>query len=111
MSELDYEPAPALEADVPMVRPWLGRALTDWTRGCYPPRRGVFLVWGWLLPVWGVIILFKFFIYVLGVALLLAAAPVWAVAELITYHHRSKRAQRLAWINYMLDLHDESPPE
>ena len=91
-SELDYEEAP--EMDVPMARDWIGPAFEAWTRGCYPRRRGTFFVWGWLLPIWGAWLLFKFMIYFGGVLLILFGGGWLMIADLATYHHRRKRALR-----------------
>lgn len=77
---------------VHVVRNWLGPACADWTRGCYPPRRGLFIVWGWLLPIWAVWQFVKFWIYGAGIALMLLAFLPWIVAELLTYRYRLKRA-------------------
>ena len=105
MSELDYEEAP--EVYVPMVRDWVGPAFEAWTRGVYPPRRGFFFVGGCLfLPIWGLFVLLKLFIYAVGIVAILFAGAVWIVAELITYHHRLKQARLEVWTNYMIDLHD-----
>jgi Flp pilus assembly protein TadB len=110
MTELDYEDAPAFEPRVPRVRNWLGPALRDWKRGCYPPRRGFFLVWGFLLPLWAIAAAFKFFIYAAGIAVMLVAYVPWVIAELITYRHRCKRVRQRLWTRYMLALHEEDPP-
>lgn len=107
MSEMEWEEAPGVS--VPRVRPWFRRELAAWTRGCYPPRRrGVTVVWGWLVPIWAVGLFLKFWIYGAGVVVLMVAYPFWVVAELITYRRRVKRTALRAWNSYLGELHGES---
>src|SRR5690242_5606852 len=105
MSEMEWEEAPPA-VSVPRVRPWLRRELLAWTRGCYPPRRGVTIVWGCLFIIpWAVWLLVKAFVWALGVTLMVAAYPFWVVAELLTYRRRKRRAALAQWGPYMGELH------
>lgn len=100
MSEMEYENPPVVI--VPKVRPFVHKALADWKRGVWPRHRGVF-VWGIFAWAWAIGLLFKVFIYLFGIALILVAYPIWVTAELITYRYRLKREGIARWSAY-LDL-------
>jgi hypothetical protein len=109
MSEMDYEEEPTpREVYVPRVRKWLGPALKDWRRGCYP-RHGFTIIWGFFIPIWAIWQALKFAIYGFGVVIILVAYVFWVVAELLTYRHRQQRAALAAWAPYMGELQD--PPQ
>lgn len=108
MSEMEWEGAPGVHT--PLVRPFAGKALADWTRGCYPPQRGGFFVWGFFFWVWAIWEFLKLMIYLSGVALIIVAIPVWIAAELITYRHRVKRDALRAWGPYVREQAVD-PPE
>lgn len=107
MSEMEYEEAP--QVYVPLARTeWVGTAFEAWTRGCFPPRRGFFVVWGIMLPIWALWVFMKLFIYMGGVLLIIAAALLWMMIDPITYRRRRKRAILAEWGPYMKDLHGEA---
>jgi hypothetical protein len=111
MSELDWEEPPPVDVRVPLVRNWAGPAYEAWTRGCYPPRRGVTVVWGCLFVVpWALWQAFKFVIWAGGIVAILLANLVWTAVELVTYRSRRKRALLRVWQRYYADVNEVDPP-
>jgi hypothetical protein len=107
MSEMEYEPAP--EVRVPLVRrSWLTGAYGEWARAVYPPRRGATILIGCLfIAPWMVWQLFKLWLFLFGVLVLLVCWPPWIAHELITYKQRYKREVLRQWGPYMGELHNE----
>ena len=86
--------------------------MRDWTRACYPPHRGVTIVWGWLFIIpWAIFQSVKFFVWLTGVGVALAYYPVHVAAQLITYQHRLQRELLRVWEPYLAELHGQDPPQ
>lgn len=59
----------------------MSKALDGWTRFIWPPRRGVFFVWGWLFLFVACWYAFKLLLWITGVVLILVFGTIAAIVS------------------------------